>query len=167
MVHSTAELTQKLLDSYQRYYNITLYEDGLPLQALCEYYEQSEKYVVSRKANLWTAKGEEFIFLYEMPILTMELFQRCLDEAVTKGRAMAHIGPGHMYTYITPVFVCEKCEPDALKALKKCRIHKLFRFSLHGWLDVRLAACQVASGTIDTNRTGRDMEKQLKAILFS
>lgn len=157
-----------LLDSWQRYYNITSYDNAEPpLRAICEYYEAAEGYVVSRRANLWTAKSEEFIFLYEMPILTADLFRQCLQEARTAGMKLANIGSGHMYTYITPVFVCGSCEAEALRALKKCRIHKTFLFSLHGWMDVRLAVCQTDEHSVATNKAGRCMEKNLKKILFS
>lgn len=165
---SREEITSRLLDSYQRYYNITIYDDAkLPLRALCEYYEAAEKYVVSRKVNLWTAKGEEFIFLYEMPVLTRELFEKHLAEAREAGMKLAHIGSGHMYTYITPVFVCDSCEPEALRMLQKCSVHKTFLFSFHGWMDVRLAVCQAADQAVATNKAGRCMEKNLKRILFS
>ena len=132
---SREEITSRLLDSYQRYYNITIYDDAkLPLRALCEYYEAAEKYVVSRKVNLWTAKGEEFIFLYEMPVLTRELFEKHLAEAREAGMKLAHIGSGHMYTYITPVFVCDSCEPDALT---RPFFFPFMAGWMYGWLSAR------------------------------
>lgn len=168
MDNTRTKAVKRLLDSWQRYYNITLYEDAkLPLKALCEYYESAEGYAISRKANLWKAKSEEFIFLYEMPVLTKGLLEQCLQEARSAGRKLANIGPGHMCTYITPVFVCGSCEAEALRALKKCRIHKTFLFSFHGWLEVRLAVCQTEERSVATNKAGRDMEKNLKKILFS
>ena len=55
-------------------------------------------------------------------------------------------GPGHMASYITPVFICDTCDEDARKALKKCRIYKSFHFSLHGWMDHHTAVVQVSTG---------------------
>lgn len=168
MANTRDEVINRLLDSYRTYYNITIYDnERLPLRALCEYYEQAEGFILSRKANLWTAKSEEFIFLYEMPVLTTALFEQCLQDAQSSGMKLAHIGAGHMYTYITPVFVCSSCEPDALRALEKCSIHKTFLFSFHGWMDVRLAACLTDTQSVAVNKAGRCMEKNLKRILFS
>lgn len=164
---SLNEISNRLVDSCRRNYNITIYDDKLPLRALCEYYEQAEKYLISRKANLWTANSEEFMFIYEMPVLTLESFEACLSEARTEGMKLANICSGHMYTYITPVFVCESCESEALKALKKCSIHKTFLFSFHGWMDVRLALCQINEQSITTNKAGKCMKKHLEKILFS
>ena len=166
MGYTRQEVLGQLLNSYRTYYNVTIYPtEQLPLRALCEYYEQAEKYVVSRKANLWTAQSEEFIYLYEVPVLTLEIFHQCLEEARAAGMELAHIGSGHMYTYITPVFVCDSATPEAIKALKKCSIHKTFRFSLHGWMDVHLALYQADTQEITTNKAGKCMEKLLKKIL--
>lgn len=78
-----------------------------------------------------------------------------------------HVGPGHMYSFITPVFVCDTCEEDARKALKKCRIYKSFHFSLHGWMDYHAAVVDLSKGRIDANRSGHDTAKILKKVLYS
>ena len=78
----------------------------------------------------------------------------------------AHIGPGHMYTYITAVFVCDTSEDDAREALQKCRIYKSFHFSLHGWMDFHAAVLETGSGRITANRSGKCVEKVMKNVLF-
>ena len=44
---------------------------------------------------------------------------------------MAGIQPNstHMYTYITALFVCDSCDEDARKALKRCKLYKSFKLS--------------------------------------
>jgi hypothetical protein len=76
-----------------------------------------------------------------------------------------HIGPGHMCSYITPVFLCESCDEDARRALKKTHIYKSFRFSLHGWMDFRACVVEMETGRIDSNRAGKSTAKSLKHIL--
>ena len=42
----------KLLESYRAYFNIIMFEEEQkPLTAICEFFEHSEKFVLSRKAN--------------------------------------------------------------------------------------------------------------------
>ena len=41
----------------------------------------------------------------------------------------------HMYTYITALFVCDSCDEDARKALKRCKLYKSFKLSYWGWMD--------------------------------
>lgn len=77
-----------------------------------------------------------------------------------------NIGPGHMYSYITPIIVCDTCDEEAAKALKKCRIYKSFHFSLHGWMDFHAAAVIGDNGRIVNNHAGRTTAKILKKVLF-
>lgn len=156
-----------LLDRYEAYYNITRFEEEQkPLTALCEFFEHSEKFILHRKAELWSADCEEFIFLYETERLTADIFRKCIDQAYEEGMKRANIGPGHMYTYITPVFICDSCDADARKALRKCRIYKSFHFAFHGWMDFHVAALEVTTDTITTNRSGKCLEAVMKRVLY-
>lgn len=167
MQYTREEAVGRLLDSYKAYYNVTKCESGPEgLAAVCEFYEHSEKFVLSKKAELWSADCEEFLYLFEVPVLTLAVYERCRDFAYQDGMERAHIGRGHMYTYITPIFVCDTCQEDAQKALKKCHIYKSFHFALHGWMDFHTAVFEVSSGRISSNRSGRCVEKVLKNVLF-
>ena len=158
----------KLLESYRAYFNIIMFEEEQkPLTAICEFFEHSEKFVLSRKAELWSADCEEFIYLFDVEHLTREIFEQCRDYARKDGMERAHIGPGHMYTYITPVFICDACDEEARKALKKCRIYQSFHFSLHGWMNFHAALVRVADSRIDANRSGHHVAKILKKVLYS
>ena len=168
MQYTRETAIDRLLESYRVYYNITMCkEERKPLTAICEFFEHSERYVLSRQANLWSANCEEFVYLFDLKHLTGEEFEKCRDFAWEDGMQRAHIGPGHMYTYITPVFICETCGEDARTAVKKCRIYKSFRFSLHGWMDFHTAVLEVTDNKITTNRSGRCVEKILKNVLFN
>lgn len=161
------EIVDTLLDSYEAYYNIYKSEDeNARLVARCEYYEKSQSFAVSKKATLWEANCEEFIYLFSVDTLDMETFKRCRDFAYEDGMERAHIGPGHMYTYITPIFVCESASKEAMQALRKCRIYKNFKFSLHGWMDFHVAACILDEDKfIITNPAGKCVGKTLKKVL--
>lgn len=168
MRQTRKNIIELLLKSYEAYYNITDYgTKRTPLRALCEYYEHAEKYMVSRKVSLWSADSEEFIFLFELPHLSLETFEQCKTTACEEGMKLLHIGPGHMYSYITPIIVCDTCDEEAVKALKKCHIYKSFRFSLHGWMDFHAAAVIGDSDRIESNRAGRPTAKILKKVLYS
>lgn len=168
MQYTRETAIKRLLESYRAYFNITMFEgEQYPLTAICEFFEHSEKYVISRQANLWTANCEEFVYLFNIEHLTCEEFERCRDFAWEDGQKRANIGPGHMYTYVTPVFICDTCQEDAKAAIKKSRLYKSFRFSLHGWMDFHTAVFEVASNQIVTNRSGKCVEKILKNVLFN
>ncbi len=161
------EAIDKLLRSYETYFNITRFEEkDLPLTARCDFFEHSQKYVLSRKAELWSANSEEFLYLFQMPNLTVTLFEQCKNQAIEDGMRRMHVGPGHMYTFITAVFVCEACDKEALKALKKSHLYKSFKFSLHGWMDYHNAIVTCSTNEIKSNYAGKSTAKILKRVLF-
>lgn len=171
MNYSRQEAVDKMLGGYETYYNIHRAEEYETcddvLVARCDFYEHSQKYVLSKKAELWSADCEEFVYLFSLDKLTLDIYNRCRDFAYNDGMSRASIGPGHMYTYITPIFICDSYEEEAVKALKKCNLYKSFRFSLHGWLDVHVAVLGVNDNKICTNRSGRRVEKVMKNVLFN
>ena len=185
-------VVERLLAGYRRFYNITRFDGGvapapgeyegpregdkvpplsLPengsLVAVCEYYERAEQYFLFRTNELWSSHQEEFIFLFSLKTLTREAFETCRDFAREEGMMLAHIGSGHMYTYITPVFVCDTAEEDAIKRLEKCRIYKSFLFSFHGWMDFHIACFETEKDKLYFNRSGRCMEKNMKKVLLT
>lgn len=180
------EAVERLLNGYRRYYTITRFDGvreekarGLAeavhlekpffsgkseLSAVCEYYEQGEKYFLFHSAKLWATAQEEFIFLFKVPRLTLAVFRELSEYAYEAGMDMAHIGPGHMYTYISPLFICDSMDEEAAKALVKCHRYKSFRFSFHGWMEYHAGALELESGKFYFNRAGRCMEKGLKKV---
>ncbi len=167
MQYTRASAIERLLTSYKAYYNINLKDDAdMPLKAVCEFYEHSEKFVISKKAELWSADCEEFIYLFDVERLTTEIFEKCRDYAKEDGLRRANIHAGHMYTYITPVFVCDTCDDAAKKMIKKCRIYKSFKFSFHGWMDFHAAVFETSTGGIFTNPAGRSVGKVLRTVLY-
>lgn len=161
------DIIDDLLDSYEAYFDITRYPNAdVPVVALCEFYENSEKYVISSKAQLWSAHCEEFMYLFDVNKLDLDMFEQCKQYAYEDGMKRARIGKGHMYTYITPIFICNECDEQALHAIKKCRIYESFRFSLHGWMDFHVAVMEVKKDRITTNRNGKCVAKILKNVIY-
>jgi hypothetical protein len=180
------EAVERLLSGYRRYYTITRFDGvreeearglaeavhlqkpffsgGTELSAVCEYYEQGEKYFLFHSAQLWSTAQEEFIFLFKVPRLTLAVFRELSEYAYEAGMDMAHIGPGHMYTYISSLFICDSIDEEARKALEKCHRYKSFRFSFHGWMEFHAGALELTGGHFYFNRAGRCMEKGLRKV---
>lgn len=180
------EAVERLLSGYRRYYTITRFDGvreeearglaeavhlqkpffsgGSELSAVCEYYEQGEKYFLFHSAQLWSTAQEEFIFPFKVPRLTLAVFRELSEYAYEAGMDMAHIGPGHMYTYISSLFICDSIDEEARKALEKCHRYKSFRFSFHGWMEFHAGALELTGGHFYFNRAGRCMEKGLRKV---
>ncbi len=169
MSYTREEALERLLKSYESYFNIyrlTPQQEGVPIAARCEYFQHSEKYVVSRRAELWSSDCEEFVYFFNLPKLDEEHLAQCREYAYSDGMSRLNIKPGHMYSYITSIFIVDDCEPSARKKLKATRIYKSFHFSLHGWMDYHTAVVELNNSKITSNGTGRSTAKILKKILF-
>ena len=169
MQYTRESAIERLLKNYEPFYDIHMMINGdrSPIIARCDFFEHSGQYVISKKAELWSAENEEFLYLVNIPHLTLETFEELKSEIHADGMKRIHVGPGHMASYVTAVFVCDTCDEDARKALKKCRIYKSFHFSLHGWMDHHTALVELSTGQIDGNLGGRHTAKILKKVLYS
>lgn len=157
---------ERLLKGYEAYYNVyRMPEEDAPLAARCEYFEHLENYIISKRAEVWSANNEEFLYLVSVPHLTKDEFIRIKDQIIKDGMERLHVGPGHMCSVISPIFICDSCDEEARKALRKCKVYKTFKFSIHGWADGRMAVVELDSGKITTNRSGHALSKLLRKSL--
>lgn len=167
MNYTVDEAVAKMLDSYEAYYNIHLSEDGPPfLVARCDFFSKTEGSMLVKNDVSWQYTSEEFLFLCKVDELTADLANEIIQYAHEQGSPMMHIGPRHMYSYITPVIICNKASEEAKQVIKKCRISKSFQFSLHGWMEVHTAVLEVNHNIITTNRGGKSVGKVLKSVLY-
>lgn len=168
MQYTLDEAVAKLLDSYEAYYNVIPNEnEPKELVARCEFYQQTEGSVLVKNDKMWQYTSEEFIYLFKVDILTEDMVNKIIDYSHSDGSSRMNIGPRHMYSYITPVIICDHAEEAALKTLKKCRISKSFQFSFHGWMEVHTAVLEISNNTISTNRSGKSVAKVLKSVLYN
>lgn len=187
-----SQACETLLRVYKSYYNIHRFDGGesaireggagkgrtdeevieaveqndYPLISRCDFFEHSQKYVISRKAELWSADREEFLYLFSMPELTMDLLKKCRDYVYNDGMDRMNVGPGHMYTYLTAIFLCDSCDADVIRTVKKTRIYKSFHFSLHGWMDYHNVVAVFDDSIIDSNFSGKSSAKFMKKIFY-
>mgnify|MGYP000031323742 CR=1 FL=1 len=70
-----------------------------------------------------------------------------------------------MYTYLTALVLCDEADEQALRALTKKKHRREFKLSLHGWMEFRIAAVDLSTGDIATNRSGKDLGKSLSGLV--
>jgi hypothetical protein len=114
---------------------------------------------------MWEANCHEYVYVFSVPRLTPEVYKNCERVAYENGMDLIEPKKDHMYTYITCLILADETEPEAVKALKKCRIEKSFRFSLHGWMELHTAVLDRENGRTYTNRSGREYAKLFNSFL--
>ena len=95
------EILEKLIHSYEGYFDIERSDDfEPPLQAVCHFNVRSAKYVLLKKAELWSATSNEHVYIFSVLELTEEIYRACEKRAYDEGMKLIDSKPGHMYTYI-------------------------------------------------------------------
>ena len=161
------DAVQRLCEIYQNDFDVRRCEEHeQPLAAQMDFYAESSKYVLSKKAKLWEANSFEYVYLFSIPHLTKEIYEACEKKAYEEGMARIDPGPKHMYTYITALFVCDSCDEEARKALKRCKLYKSFRMSYWGWMDFHTALAVLPEESVSTNASGHSAAQVLDRALF-
>jgi len=169
----TLEQRQQKLDqlllAYQRYFDIKrdVEIEGDTFGAEAHFHSTSEKYVLVKKAKLWSLENNEYAYFYTTAHLDTEELDRIQKKALAAGSKLVVPHSEHMYSYVTLVILADEIDEAAAEALKKIRFEKNFRLSLHGWMEFRIAAISFADDKIITNRAGKGVREILEQNLQS
>lgn len=117
-------------------------------------------------AKTGIVESDDFVYIYSVNELTPEVFERCCSEALTDGLKRVDPNPNHNFSLISVFFICDKLAPEAHSALKKMKYHKDYQKPEHGWVDLRLAAVEVAGGARCANPMGKALLNIYKASVL-
>ena len=94
------------------------------------------------------------------------MFVQCRDYAYDEGMKVINPKPGHMYSYITTIFVYDTCDKETENLIKKCKISKNFKFSFHGWMDFHIACINTTENKIYSNKSGKVTSDFLEELFY-
>ena len=166
MSFSKDEVIDKLKKVYGSSYDIIMHEEnseGLLLEG--EFHVHSERYVLSKKAQLYQMDSNEYLYVFYYPNLTLDLFNNAVAMANDLGFPKINPDSSHRSSYIVAEILCDSYDLDAFKALKKYRQRKSFQFSLHGWMEVHTLLIDLGTESVFNNSDGRLCGKFLKNVL--
>ena len=157
-------MEERLAQAYTAYFDVERV-DKAPMYAVCSYHSRSSQYVLVKSAELWAAENHEYLYLYSLPRLDTAAANAIMDGVIADGEPRIRPHPQHMYTHLTAVVLCDQIAPEVpahLNTLKKRRDYKL---SLHGWMEFRIAAVDLSTGEIFTNRSGKTLIRDLHGFV--
>ena len=161
------EILNRILKSYEVYYDIEKCDEKYaPLVAKAEFHVHNEKYILVKQAKMWEADSNEYVYIFNIDNLSAEIFNKCKNYAYENGMSKINPKPGHMSSYITTIFICNSCDKEAQKLIKKCNLYKSFKLSLHGWMDFNTACIDISTDTIFGNKSARPTIKFLKELFI-
>ncbi len=166
MQATSTELLEKILTSYERYFDVTRdseYE-GLSVSAEAAFHSRSEKYVLVKKAQLWAAEAHEYVFFVMIPHLDAETLDTYRGVILKEGLSRIKPMKDHMYTYVTLIFITDEADAEIASAVKKIRHHENYKLSFYGWSDFRVAVWDGKTENVLTNSAGKDLKKMFRSV---
>lgn len=160
-----------LKDSYGAYYNIIEPElareacrEGLPLAFRADYFSRAEKYWLSKNIPIWGNEKNEYAYIFSTPKFSKELAESCIRFALEDGLPRVKPHKEHQYTNIQVVLLSDGFDDEVIKAVQKRSFSKSYKFSLHGYSTLLVAAVDLGKARAYTNKAGRDLVKYFKKL---
>ena len=185
---TSGDYLDKILDRMTSTHNITrnFTADGRTFAAYALYEASSEKYVLSRKANLWKVSESEHVLFMTLPENAdpgadseadsgadssadssadpEALFDEagCLIsnymEPVLSRCNEKYPPKDHMRTFLTAVLVLERSPgPELIRKVRRYRFDKSYLFSLRGFSQGRIIVVDLPSKKVYTSPAAKDV----------
>lgn len=159
------EALDKLLPSFQRYYNIKTEEVQEPFAAEAVFQSHNEQYFLIKSARISEANSNEFIYFYTADSLSATELQE-LDTCAWE-RGMEHVQPNyyHRSTDVALIIIANQIEEEAFGLIRKLKHSKSYQFGLQGYSNYRLIALELSTGRVSHNRQGQSLKKLVSNII--
>ena len=157
---------EQLRDSYSAYYNI--YEnDGrteLPLAFSADFIQRNESYWLSKKMVTWANETNEFCYVFSAEYFDRTTVSKCIDFALDEGLPRVKPHKEHQYTNVKALFVYESFTPEAVKSVRKRRLHQEYHHGFWGYTDLLLCGVNPQTEEVFVNRAGNPMKAYFRKL---
>ena len=155
-------LLRILSGSFDIYRPVTINAKEYP--AYGYFFSLSEKFLVTQKVNLWSARMYEHIVFMQVEQCTEETLATARDlienhmecRYVRKGEKYPE--KDHMVSYVTVCIISETSpSANATKALNQYRYNKNYLFTIRGRAEGRIICVDLSTETVLGNRSARQV----------
>lgn len=150
------ETLEKLLPSYNDYYDVKLEDTLSPFKAEAKFISHMEQYFLVKSAKLSDIDSTEHIYFAAEKDLNFNQLSDMCQKAWEDGLKSITPYYGHRNSDVTVIVFCENPEAELLKKVRKIKYTKSYKFMLHGWSNFKLVVADVTTGKIAANRYGAD-----------
>ena len=159
------EALDKLLPSFQRYYNIKTEDVEAPFTAEAVFQSHNEQYFLIKSARISEANSNEFIYFYTADSLSAQELRELDCCAWEQG--IGHVQPNyyHRSTDVALIIIAQKIDEEAWNLIRKLKHSKSYRFGLQGYSNYRLIALELSTGRVTHNRQGQSLKKLVSNII--
>ena len=159
------EALEKLLPSYEAYYNIKREDVTEPFTAEAEFYTHDESYFLIKEAKMNESESREFVFFAALDRLDVETLKKMDEISWETGMSRVVLSKIHYSSDVALVIMADTIDADAAKLIKKLKHHKSYCFNFKGFSRYRLIALETSTGKITYNHLGGELKKLVRNIL--
>lgn len=173
---NSSDYLEKILRHYQSTFDLkSPYVFGETVYSAYGYfYSHSEKYVLTRSAQMWETNSYEHVFFTEKEAITHkdlvnmdEMFQRNAEPVLVR-KNEKYPQRNHMYTYLTYVILSNKpVKVDVAKSIQSYHFSKSYMLSIRGWCEARIVVVDLAENMVYTNKKAKPLKKIYKKLLLA
>ena len=158
------DIMKKLLQAFERYYNVHVDGVSSPFCAQAEFHSHSEQYFLIKAAHISDIDSNEYVFFAQENMLDKHSFTNLSDKAWETGLSYIHPGSTHRNSDITLIILASKITDETFCQIKKAKKSKSYKFSFWGWSNFRALAYETSTGRIVTNRLGKDLKRLVSSL---
>ncbi len=153
------EVLEKIIGSYERYYDINREDPMPPFAAEASFNSHSEEYFLLKSAKITEMDSNEYAFFADSEALGADEYEEMVEKVwrVTLDRTDAK--QYHRNTDGILIIIADSIDEETKKKIKKTRRYKSYRFTFWGWSELRVIAYEHASGKVVCNRQGAVLKK--------
>ena len=148
-------------ESFSAYYDIYPNTDGcetaLPLAFRADYFSRAEKYWLSKNIKIWANETNEFAYIFSSEGFDTQTVDACVKYALEQGLPRVKPHKEHQYTNLKVIFVADSFDADTIKNIQKKNFSKNYKFSLHGFTELKTAAVDMSREQAFPNRAGHEL----------
>lgn len=160
-----SEVLEKLLPSFKQYYDVVTENVLDPFKAEAKFVSHQEQYFLVHSAKLSDIDSTEHVYFATETNPSLERFQQLAELAWNDGLKSVQPYYGHRNSDVTVIVLCENCDKSVLKACRKIKYSKTYKFMLYGWSNFKFAVIDVNTGMTGSNGQGSDLKKFLLKTL--
>lgn len=162
-------VVERLLAAHEAFFDVERDHvfAGRTFPGYAEFHSAASQYVLVKRAKLWEAKSNEYLFFWSCARLTAPELGELVAFMKTEALAKVQLVPDHMCSYLSLVVVADECEEGIGALVKSTRFRKNFALGLKGWADLRLAVVDLAAGRVYANTQGKPLVETLAANAFA
>ena len=159
------EALERILPAFEQYYTVNK-DSEPPFCAQAEFRSHNEQYFLVRSAHIADIDSNEFVYFAQSPSLSKEELENFVNKSWENGLSKVKPYNGHRNSDVSLIIITKNLECPLENAIKKTKLYKSYKWSLHGWSHFKLAVVELDTQHIYFNRFGKDYKKLLEKNIF-